>query len=127
MNDYSFSEETGNVLPSDEAGSIKIDPKTGTVTLNINTYQLATKELIVETVLHETLDHGHKTKDKLNGKKVSSEAQDHKALRDKDKKHKGYKQYDDMKMILLQMHNINYQQMFQQQDSYYKSIYDDIK
>jgi len=126
VNDYSFSEESGNIIPSSDAGSIKIDPKTGTVTFNINTYQLTNKEEIVETVAHETLDHGYKAEDGLNGRKVTSENQDHKALRDKNMNHKGYKLYNYMKKQVEKISN-QYKKVFKESENHYKKEYNDIK
>lgn len=124
--DYSFSEEYGNLVPSSDAGSIGIDPETGTVTLNVYTYQLKNKEEIVETVDHETQDHGYKVKDALEGKKVTSENEDHKALRDKDTNHKGYKQYKSMQKQ-LEKKDEKYKKEFKEAENHYKDEYKDIK
>ena len=124
--DYSFSEETSNVKPSPDAGSTEIDPKKGTVTMRLYTYQLKNKEEIAETVDHETQDHGYKANDKLNGKKVTSEDEDHKALRDKDMTHPGYKGYNSMKNH-LEKNNKQYKKTFKEREDYYKEEYKDIK
>jgi hypothetical protein len=124
--DYSFSEENGNLTPSSDAGSIGIDSETGTVTLKINTYQLNSKEEIVETVDHETQIHGYKVKDGLLGKNVTNENQDHKALRDKDTNHKGYRQYKSMQKQLEKNDN-KYKKEFKNAENHYKYEYENVK
>jgi len=124
--DYSFSEENRNVPPSDDAGSIGIDSETGTVTLNVNTFQLNSKEEIAENVVHETQVHGYKVKDGLSGKNVTNENQDHKALRDKDTNHKGYKQYKSTQKQ-LEKNNNKYKKEFKNAENHYEDEYRYVK
>ena len=124
--DYSFSEENSNLIPSPDAGNISIDPETGTVTMNIFTYQLSNKEETAEVVAHETQVHGYKAKDELNGRKVTSEDQDHKALRDKKMDHAGYKLYNNIKNQLEKV-NYLYKKIFKEAENHYKKEYKDIK
>jgi len=94
--------------------------------LKFYTYQLKNKEEIAETVDHETQDHGYKANDKLNGNKVTNENQDHKALRDKNMNHQGYKKYNSIKSQLEKKGN-QYKKTFKERENYYKEEYKDIK
>jgi len=93
--DYSYSNETGNITAQPSSGSygVSVD-KDGkaTVTLKVVSYRTDKAE-VEETLAHETQIHGYKVVDDIKGKATTSESQDHKALKNQDTNHQGYKQY----------------------------------
>lgn len=91
---FDYSYENGDV-PSyamSNTGSIGVSEDKATVTVKVVSNG-ATKTEIGETLTHETQVHGYNVKDKIKGKTVTTESQDHKALKTQDTKHLGYKQY----------------------------------
>jgi hypothetical protein len=93
--DYSWEKETGNIIPSYTDGIINVTKERAL--LKISSYGKEKNE-IGETLTHETQLHGTKAGDKIEGKKrISTESQDHKALKNKDVRHKGYNNYNSVR------------------------------
>jgi RHS repeat-associated protein len=117
--DYSWEKETGNVIPSSKNGSIAISEDK--VTLKISSYGRDKNE-IGETVTHETQLHGISVGSQLEGKKPSTEEQDHKALKDKNTKHDGYNNYNSVRNQ-LEIIDEKYKQAFEEAARNAQNIY----
>jgi|WetSurMetagenome_2_1015567.scaffolds.fasta_scaffold840235_2 hypothetical protein len=89
-------------------------------------YHWTTASIDFETVDHESQIHGYKVKEGLLGKHVTNENQDHKALRDKDTNHRGYRQYKSMQEQLEKNDN-KYRKEFKDAENHYNDEYKDIK
>jgi RHS repeat-associated protein len=119
LKDYSFEEGYNSHLPLGIAGSISFD-ESG-ITVKVVSYG-ENKANVGETLTHETQLHGYKTEDKMNGKKVTSAEQDHKALKSQDKSHKGYQKYDSTRKELEAIDN-NYKRAFKEEEEDAKKRY----
>jgi RHS repeat-associated protein len=118
--DYSWEKETGNVIPSSKNGSIAVTEDK--ITLKISSYG-RNKNEIGETVTHETQLHGTSAGDKIEGKQGTPTGdQDHKALKDKNIKHEGYKNYNSVRNQLETMDE-NYKKAFQEAEKHAQKIY----
>jgi len=82
-----------------------------------------TKEEVTELVMHEALVHGNDVEKNINGTQRTTTNQDHKALRDKDMKHPGYRKYDAARKQLEQISE-KYKQVFKEAEDFYKKNYD---
>ena len=90
--DYSF--EKGN-LPENVAsdiGSYSVSNDKTKVKISIVSWELS-KERRGVILTHETQLHGQKAANDIKGQKTTSGGDDHKALKEKNSNHKGYKQY----------------------------------
>ena len=117
--DYSWEKETGNIIPSETDGSISVSEDK--VTLKISSYG-QDKNDIGETLTHETQLHGTKAGDQIEGKKVSTEDQDHNALKNKNSKHQGYNNYDSVRKQ-LEVIDENYKESFKKAEEHAKRNY----
>ncbi|GHT00793.1 hypothetical protein FACS189421_13220 [Bacteroidia bacterium] len=110
--DYAF--ENGDVPPyvQSGSGSLGISDDKKTVTLKIVS-EGTSKTDVGETITHETQLHGYSAADQISGKKTTTESQDHKALKNQDTKHQGYKQYKSV------------QEQLQTLDKAYKKSFED--
>jgi len=112
INDFSFNEETGNVLSAPGSGyNIMSDDKTK-VDIGVVSYG-TDKYTVGETLTHETQLHGYKDADKFNGKSVPSGDQDHSALKNQDVTNQGYKLYKSVQEKLEKMNEM-YKAAFEQ-------------
>lgn len=124
IRDISLEKESGQIIPSGLKGSIdnSVD-KNGNdvVTLRLHS-KGASKEDIVETTAHELQVHGYKYGDKVAGKEVTTEDQDHQALKSKNMKHQGYKNYN---TIRKQLENLDekYKSTFHKAEKEYDDKY----
>ena len=122
--DYSYSKETGQILPSANNGSIgvKVD-ENGKATVNLKLSSLGMdKNEIGETITHETQIHGTYVGDKIEGKKIPTGEQDHSALKNKDTKHQGYKNYNSVRGQLEKIDD-NYKKAFKEAEEHAKRNY----
>ena len=92
IQDLSFTDDTQKI-PADYRGLMKLDPKKeGESILSLYSYMMKSDE-ILETIAHELNLHGIIHEDKIEGKVIPTEKQDHEALRSRDLKHPGYRSY----------------------------------
>lgn len=98
---WNFSYEKGEIPPyaQSNSGSISVSDDKSTITLKIVSSG-ANKAEVGETLTHETQSHGFNIADKMIGKTTTTTTEDHKALKTKDTKHQGYKQYKSMQQQL---------------------------
>jgi RHS repeat-associated protein len=125
IKDFSFEKETGHIVPFGSQGSIskpELNGK-GDVKMTLKVYSLGySKEDIGETITHELQVHGYKKADEANGKKVTTEIQDHKALKNKDLKHEGFKKYESVRKE-LEIIDTDYIKAFKDAEKKYQEIY----
>ena len=122
--DFSNSKETANVLPPAYDGilGVKVDENgKGTATLKLSSMGMDKNE-IGEVITHETQLHGYNVADKINGNTTTTGDQDHKALKNKDSKHQGYKQYNSVRGQLEEIDE-NYKKTFQEAEEHAKRNY----
>jgi len=122
--DYSYSKETGQILPSSSDGSIgvKID-ENGKATVNLKVSSLGKdKTEIGEVVTHETQLHGTYIGDQIQGKDIPTEQQDHSALKNKDSSHSGYKNYNSVRGQLEKIDD-GYKKTFKEAEEHAKRNY----
>lgn len=122
--DYSWSKETGNVMPSGAEGSLNVsEEKNGkmSATLKVSSSGMNQHE-IGEVVTHETQLHGYKSGDKIDGKKVAGQDVDHSALKNKDTKHKGYSNYNSVRQQLETIDE-KYKAIFKEAEEHAKRNY----
>jgi RHS repeat-associated core domain len=122
--DYSWSKETGNVIPSGAEGSLNVsEGKNGkmSATLKVSSLGMNQHE-IGEVVTHETQLHGYKSGDKIDGKKVVGQDVDHSALKNKDTKHKGCRNYNSVRQQLEKIDE-NYKATFKEAEEHAKRNY----
>ena len=128
LTEVSMSEETANILTNYEGlYSVKED-KSGVV-LYIPTFGDRTSEGITEIVMHEALLHGYKVDKDLSGKHKTTQNSvdaDHKAIRDKNTNHSGYKKYDAARKQLEKI-SAKFKQIFKEAEAFYKRNYKDLK
>jgi hypothetical protein len=109
--DYSYEKGEMPSYAQPNSGSIGVSDDKGKVTLKVVS-AYSDKADVGETLTHETQVHGYKVSDQIKGKSTTTESQDHKALKNQDTKHQGYKQY---KSTQEQLQNIDekYKKAFQ--------------
>lgn len=122
LNLWDYSYEKGETPPyvQSNSGSIKPDDKE-TVTLKVVSSG-AEKTEIGETLTHETQVHGYEISKDIQGKGKTSENQDHKALKNQNTKHQGYKQYKSVQNQLQTIDNA-YKKAFQEAQKQYNENY----
>jgi RHS repeat-associated protein len=92
FNDFSFSQETGNVTHLPGSGYNYMSEDKSTVDIGVVSYGVD-KYSVGETLTHETQLHGYDDASNAKGKPVTDGYQDHTARKKQDTKHQGYKQY----------------------------------
>jgi RHS repeat-associated protein len=123
LNLWDYSYEQGKI-PSYAApgtGSYSVSDDKKTVAVKVVSAG-SDKTEVGETLTHETQIHGYKAKDQINGKNVTSEDQDHTALKNQDGNHKGYKQYRSVQKQ-LQKNDKKYEKAFQEARERYDENY----
>jgi hypothetical protein len=114
LNVWDYSYEKGE-MPSyaqSGSGSIGVSDDKGKVTLKVVSSGVDKAE-VGQTLTHETQIHGFDTANKIKGTPTSNETKDHKALKNQDVKHQGYKQYKSVQEQ-LQKTDENYKKAFEQ-------------
>jgi RHS repeat-associated protein len=91
------------VMAQPGSGSIGVSEDKKTVTLKVVSNGIGKAE-VGETLTHETQVHGYNIVDKIKGTSTTNENKDHKALKNQDTKHQGYKQY---KSVQTQLEKID--------------------
>ena len=118
--DYSWEKETGNIIPSGTDGSISISEDK--VTLKLSSYG-KNKNEIGEIVTHETQLHGNKAGDMIEERTTApTTIEDHKALKYKDTKHKGYSNYNSVRQQLEKIDE-NYKKAFKEAEEHARRNY----
>jgi RHS repeat-associated protein len=119
LRDYSFEEGYNSNLPITKEGSIIIQDSDVTIKVFSSG---ESKTNVGEILTHETQLHGHKVKDKMEGKSTTTTVQDHKALKSKDVKHKGYQKYDSTRKALETI-DPSYKDSFKEAEKYAERNY----
>jgi hypothetical protein len=119
LNLWDYSYEKGEMPSYAQPNSGSIGVSEDKVTLKVVS-AYSDKAEVGETLTHETQVHGYKVSDRINGKSTTTESQDHKALKNQDTKHQGYKQY---KSTQEQLQNIDekYKKAFQNAQKEYQN------
>jgi RHS repeat-associated protein len=99
------------VLAQPGDGSIGVSEDKKTVTLKVVSNG-ADKVEVGETLTHETQLHGFDISNEIKGNPTSTTSKDHKALKNQDTNHKGYKQYKSTREQLQKIDD-GYKQAFQ--------------
>ncbi len=125
--DASYSKETSNITDIPGAGkhSVKIgEDGKAVVSVKVVSYGVD-KAVVGETLAHEMQLHGYSDTNKIAGKTVTTGNQDHKAFRDKDSSHKGYKQYKSVQLQLEKMGE-DYKKAFQKAQEDANKVYKNL-
>ncbi len=136
--DNSYSDENNINLITDKSAAISLDIIDGkpVVVLTIDS-KGHTPESIIEDIDHETQDHGYSIFDEINAftkggigalnkLRIGKEDKDHKALRDKDMNHPGYRNYQKVANDLLKKIK-GFSNVLKDAEQKYKENYKDIK
>ena len=122
LRDYSFEEGYNSNLSLGFYGKISFTKDDiSDVSVKVVSYG-EDKATVGETLTHETQLHGYKTEDKLKGKPTTTETQDHKALKSKDKTNKDYLKYDSTRKQLESIDPV-YKKSFKQAEEDAKKMY----
>jgi hypothetical protein len=100
IEDMSYSEVSGQIIPSGIDGSYKtVESKEGKITTTIEIFSIGMDKYdAAEALSHEMLLHGYDPEPQMDKKAKASK--DHQALKSKDSKHKGYRQYNNIRTQL---------------------------
>jgi hypothetical protein len=114
LNVWDYSYEQGEIpsYAQPKSGSIGVSDDKKTVTLKVVSNG-ADKMDVAETLTHETQIHGFDIVNKIAGTPTTTEAQDHKALKEQDSQHKGYEQYKSVQEQLQKIDEL-YKRVFQE-------------
>jgi hypothetical protein len=97
IQDISMSEERGQKLPSSD-GAITTIEENGKIITTVKIYSLGMDKYDVgETLSHEMQLHGYNVDPTAKGEEKIAANRDHQALKLKNIKHEGYKQYDNIR------------------------------
>ena len=119
VQDFSFEEGYNSNLPLSKEGSIKV--KSSEVTVKVFSYG-ESKTDVGEILTHETQLHGYSVGDAMNGKAITTEKQDHDALKSQNKSHKGYQKYDSTRKQLEKI-DPSYKDSFKEAEEHARRMY----